>query len=90
MPLHQWAMAKELTHDIDPWHHWYFMWENDGLEDIIAAYKFSSLSLLTPMTNNGTVKLDIRKIMPVMIFYKGEDIRDWLSLISNVNQGTPK
>jgi hypothetical protein len=84
MPLHQWAMAKELKNDINPWHHWYFVWESSGLEDIISAYKFSSLSLLTPEVNSGTVKLDIRKTLPIMVFYKPEEIRDWLTLIDNI------
>jgi hypothetical protein len=82
MPIFQWSRANMMMNDINPDHHWYFVMEETGVDDIIAAYRFLDMCHLSPITTvEGVVKLNIQKAIPKFIFYNPSDIYDWLEYV---------
>lgn len=84
MPLFQFTTATLLYKDLNPDHHWYFVYEDNGLgEDIIMAYRWTDIRNcpVTPDVKNKTITMDIKRANPRLTFAKPSDIEDWLTYL---------
>jgi hypothetical protein len=86
MPIFQYSMAMAMLEHINPYHHWYFIHEDDGLgNELIGAYRFVDIAHVEPeydeKSANKVVKMTIHDATPTLCFTKTEDIVKWLSLL---------
>jgi hypothetical protein len=84
MPLFQYTTATLLYQDMNKEHHWYFVYEDNGMgEDIIVAYRWYDIRHceVTANAKNKTITMDIRKGKPRLTFAKPSDIEDWLAYL---------
>jgi hypothetical protein len=89
MPVFQFTTATLLSEELNPDHHWYFVYEDNGLgEDVIIAYRWTDIKNC-PVTANPksrTVTMDVRRGNPRLTFAKPSDIEDWLAYLKETNR----